>query len=59
MRKAACYFAAAAAILSMSMSSFAAENMKNGSRGDDVKEVQEMLIAQGYLDGNADGIFGP
>ena len=44
---------------SMAMNSFAVELMKNGTRGDDVKEIQEMLISSGYLDGNADGIFGP
>ena len=33
--------------------------LKNGSRGDDVREIQEKLIALGYLDGKADGIFGP
>ena len=46
------------AVISMSLSSFAMELLKNGSRGDDVKEVQEILISQGYLDGGADGIFG-
>ena len=46
-------------VLSMSVSSFAVENMQRGSRGDDVKEMQEMLISSGYLaEGEADGIFG-
>jgi len=32
--------------------------LKKGDRGDDVKAVQEKLIALGYLSGKADGIFG-
>ena len=36
----------------------AMENVRRGQRGEAVKEVQEMLIAQGYLDGAADGVFG-
>ena len=48
-----------AAAISMSVSGLAAETMKRGSRGDDVREVQEKLIALGYLEeGGADGIFG-
>jgi len=37
---------------------FAASILKVGSRGTDVKEMQERLIHLGYLDGKADGIFG-
>ena len=45
-------------VISMSVSSFAMELLKKGSRGEDVREVQEMLIASGYMeDGKADGIF--
>lgn len=33
--------------------------LMNGHRGTDVKLVQERLIAQGFLSGYADGIFGP
>ena len=29
-----------------------------GDTGDEVKEVQELLIAQNYLEGEADGDFG-
>jgi len=53
------------AVLSILMAVFmfvnccAMENVKRGQKGDAVKEVQEMLIAQGYLDGSADGAFGP
>ena len=32
--------------------------MKNGSKGDDVQELQDMLIDMGFLDGSADGKFG-
>ena len=45
-------------IFSVSVNCFAMETMKKGSRGDSVREVQEMLISLGYLDGEADGIFG-
>jgi len=33
--------------------------VKDGMRGDDVKKVQSLLIEQGYLKGNADGVCGP
>lgn len=46
------------AVIAMACSGFAMENMKNGSRGDEVRDVQEILISRGYLDGGADGIFG-
>ena len=46
-------------VVSMSVNSFAMETIRRGSRGDDVKEIQEMLISLGYLEGGADGIFGP
>ena len=32
--------------------------MKQGSRGSDVKKLQQNLIGMGYLDGSADGSFG-
>ena len=32
--------------------------LKQGSRGEDVKTVQQKLIRWGYLNGKADGIFG-
>ena len=32
--------------------------IKLGSRGDDVAEVQNMLIAMGFMDGKADGVCG-
>ena len=59
MKKMVTFAVCAITAASMAMNSFAVELMKNGTRGDDVKEIQEMLISSGYLDGNADGIFGP
>ena len=43
----------------VSANCLAMENVKRGQRGEAVKEVQEMLISLGYLDGAADGAFGP
>ena len=37
----------------------AMENVRRGQRGEAVKEVQERLISLGYLEGPADGAFGP
>jgi len=36
----------------------AAEELKRGSRGDEVKQLQQMLIDTGFLHDAADGIFG-
>ena len=59
MKKALAIAAFAMAVVSAAVSTFAAEMLKTGSRGDDVREVQEKLIALGYLEeGGADGIFG-
>ena len=46
-------------IFATSINSYAAENMKRGSKGSDVREVQEMLISLGYLNDKADGKYGP
>ena len=46
-------------VIGLSVSSFAADTINRGTRGDEVKEIQEVLISQGYLDGSADGVFGP
>ena len=35
------------------------EVLTNGSKGDIVAEIQKKLIEKGFLDGNADGSFGP
>ena len=45
-------------IFTMTMNCFAMELVKRGKRGNDVREIQEMLISQGYLDDRADGVFG-
>ena len=42
----------------MSVNCFAMDAMKSGARGEDVREVQEMLIESGYLNDTADGIYG-
>ncbi|HCI73652.1 MAG TPA: haloacid dehalogenase-like hydrolase [Lachnospiraceae bacterium] len=60
MKKVLASVVCAAAVVSMSANCFATELMKRGSRGDEVKEVQEMLISSGYLtEDGADGKFGP
>ena len=51
MKKAYAFAVCAMTVISMTVNSFAVEMMKNGTRGDDVREVQEMLIASGYLYG--------
>ena len=53
----ACAVCAITAV-SMTVSSFGMDILKNGARGDEVTEVQEMLIAQGYLNEKADGFYG-
>ena len=37
----------------------AEQTLRRGSRGEAVKTVQQKLIRWGYLNGKADGIFGP
>ena len=59
MKKIISYLVCITTVISMSVSSYAMETMKNGTRGDDVKEIQEILISLGYLEDDADGIFGP
>ena len=59
MKKAISYLVCITTVISMSVSIFAMETMKTGAKGDNVKEVQEMLISQGYLEDVADGKFGP
>ena len=57
--KTACFVICFMTVFSMTVNCYAMDLMQNGSRGDDVREVQEMLISQGYLNDDADGIFGP
>ena len=58
MKKLFAFAICAVTAVSMSVNGFAAEMMKNGTRGEDVREIQEMLISLGYLEDGADGIFG-
>ncbi len=39
--------------------SILARNLSQGTRGDDVRGLQEFLSAEGYLSANATGYFGP
>ncbi len=39
--------------------SILARNLSQGTRGDDVRGLQEFLSAEGYLSANATGFFGP
>lgn len=49
-----------ALVLSISSSALAATLMvKDGSRGENVRKVQERLIEQGFLNDEADGVCGP
>ena len=45
-------------VVFMSVDCCAMENIRRGQRGAAIKEVQEMLITLGYLNGSADGAFG-
>ena len=60
MKKTLALAVCAMTVISMSVNSFALETMKRGTRGDDVREIQEKLISMGYLEeGGADGISEP
>ena len=45
--------------LLLANSASAATLLKVGSRGEDVRTLQQKLIELGYLKGKADGIYGP
>ena len=45
-------------LISVVHSSSLGETLKYGMRGDSVRMLQQALIDQGYLTGNADGVFG-
>ena len=45
-------------LLCLFMPAAALADLSRGSRGEDVKAVQEMLLDLGFLDDRADGIFG-
>ena len=42
----------------LSVNCCAMENIRRGQKSDAVRQIQELLISGGYLDGAADGIFG-
>lgn len=44
--------------ISMCVSGYATENIARGQRGEGVREVQALLMAQGYSCGASDGVFG-
>lgn len=46
-------------MISLPQTAFSAVVLKTGSRGSEVVEMQQRLINLGYLNGKADGIFGP
>lgn len=45
-------------VLPAGASSYASTTLRNGMRGEEVRQLQEALISLGYLKGTADGIFG-
>lgn len=47
-----------AAVLILALCSAACADLGKGSRGEDVKQLQQMMIDLGVLDDKADGIFG-
>ena len=59
-RRLICFLAAFALAVCSCASAFAlqASTLSMGSRGEDVRKLQQALIDLGYLKGRADGIFG-
>ena len=45
-------------LIALLLTSALADTLKTGSKGDEVKAVQQRLIDLGFLDGKADGQFG-
>jgi len=60
MRRLLCFMSALvlAVCLCFSASALSKDTLYNGSKGESVRELQQALIALGYLSGKADGIFG-
>ena len=58
MKKRAVLSAILSVILILALCGGAAADLKRGSRGDAVKEMQQMMIDLGVLNGAADGMFG-
>lgn len=54
-----CAVCAALLCLFSTLPSAKAALYRRGSSGAEVRSIQQVLIRWGYLDGNADGIFGP
>ena len=55
-----CFLTALVLAVSLCASALAldAGTLKNGSRGEEVRKLQQALITLGYLKGTADGVFG-
>ena len=49
----------AAMLVSGAGTVYAFSSLEKGSKGEEVKDIQTRLIELGYLDGDADGLFGP
>ncbi len=58
LRKTVCMLIAAALLFALAGQGASAEDLSEGSRGDEVEQVQARLVELGYLAGAADGIFG-
>ena len=58
MKKRAVLSAILSVILILALCGGAAADLKRGSRGDEVKEMQQLMIELGVLNGAADGMFG-
>ena len=60
MKKLFCIICLFALVITGSMAQFAIAEavLEKGSKGDEVKQLQEALIGQGFLNGKADGDFG-
>ena len=58
MKKARILSGILAAVLILLAAASACADLKNGSRGDEVKELQQQMIDLGVLEGSADGIYG-
>ena len=61
MRRRVCIFLAIILLLTFILPqlAYAAPVLSRGSRGSQVTDLQKRLIKLGYLDGKADGIYGP
>lgn len=61
MRRRVCIFLAIILLLTFILPqlAYAAPVLRRGSRGSQVADLQKRLIKLGYLDGKADGIYGP